>query len=228
MKCEFGQKGKAIWGHSENKKTLTPRTQWQEKWRSHGDWWNYSPSEMPYRNLEWRIDKKTFNPVKKSKLSLRFPSYTKARETMPSLRQRIEVVHKHCPHNKWRKWGRRHQKKTRVMFLTSTYTMLTFKERQTAYTEELHLKQCAIKLLSEYETSSMSHLCSMCCCRMPMADPRWRSWTGRRWPMLTQRCSRYLAVQQSLVWHIPLLERKYLIYCMSSDMTKFNKSAALW
>lgn len=40
------------------KKVLTPKIQWQKRWRSHGDWWSYSPSEIPYRNLEWRIDKK--------------------------------------------------------------------------------------------------------------------------------------------------------------------------
>lgn len=39
--------------------------------------------------------KKTFNPVKKSKLSLRFPSYTQASETMPPLRRRLEMVQEH-------------------------------------------------------------------------------------------------------------------------------------
>lgn len=65
----FGTQGRLrTW---PNKKALTPRTQWQERWCSHGDWWSYSPSEMPYRNLEWKKDKNTFNPVKKSKLSLK-------------------------------------------------------------------------------------------------------------------------------------------------------------
>lgn len=79
---------RAIWGHRQTKRALTPRTQWQARWHSHGDWWSYSPSEMAYRNLEWTTDKKTFNPVKKSKLSLEFPSYAEARQTVPPLRRR--------------------------------------------------------------------------------------------------------------------------------------------
>lgn len=42
--------------------------------------------------LNERKDRKTFNAVKKSKLSLRFPSYTQASETMPPLRRRSEMV----------------------------------------------------------------------------------------------------------------------------------------
>ena len=83
---------------------LTPRTQWQERWRSHGDWLSYSPSEMPYRNLEWRINKRTFNRVKKSRLSLRFPSYTQAGEAMSPLRQ-SEVLQEHSlPWSKTKLW----------------------------------------------------------------------------------------------------------------------------
>lgn len=41
----------------------------------------------------------------------------------------------------------------------------------------------------------------------PRADPRWRSWTGRRWPRLAQWCSRCSADQRSPAWHNPPLEQ---------------------
>lgn len=87
------------------KTELTPKTQWQERWCSHGDWWSYFPFEMPYRNLEWRTDKRTFTAAKKSKLSQRFPSYTQTREAMPPLTGNSEVEQEHSvPQHKTSIW----------------------------------------------------------------------------------------------------------------------------
>lgn len=65
------------------RKALTPRTQWWERWHSHGDGWNYSPAELLYKNLEWsRGGNRTFSLAKDSGLSLRFLSYTRQSEKM--------------------------------------------------------------------------------------------------------------------------------------------------
>lgn len=129
----------------ELRKALTPRTQWWERWRSHGDWWNYSPAEMLYKNLEWsRGAKNTFSLAKDSGHSLRFLSHTRQSEKMLLTESEKELQH--------RSW-------------TGASVM-----------------GCVDRV---------PHLCSRCCCRMPRADPRWNSWTGRRWPRLTQRCNRY-------------------------------------
>lgn len=71
------------------RKALTPRTQWWERWRSHGDWGNYSPAEMLCMNLEWsRGEKKTFSLTKDSGLSRRFLSHTSQCEKMLWLKVR--------------------------------------------------------------------------------------------------------------------------------------------
>lgn len=70
------------------RKALTPRTQWWERWHSHGDWWNYSTAEPLYKNLEWKRGKKTFSLTKDSGLSLRLLSHTRKSEKMLWLKVR--------------------------------------------------------------------------------------------------------------------------------------------
>lgn len=126
------------------RKALTPRTQWWERWHSHGDWWNYSTAEPLYKNLEWKRGKKNFQSHKGF---WAFSAISKSHEA------------------KWKDALTESKKEIQYRSWTGVSVM-----------------GCV---------DCVPHLCSRCCCRMPRADPRWNSWTGIRWPRLTQWCNRY-------------------------------------